>query len=79
MVVSLSNPETRICQILATEAWVKKLASLYFPGSPVLTIAYLENKFVIFGSLAVITISGFRPMALRPRLSPGLPFRSVSV
>jgi len=27
-----------------------------------------------FGNLAIIAFHGFRPMALRPRLSPGLPF-----
>ncbi len=54
-------------------------ASLFFPGSPALTIVWLRITLVNFGSLAVITNPGFRPMALRPRLSPGLPFRSVSV
>jgi hypothetical protein len=35
---------------------------------------------LIFGSLAVIAglfSARFRPIALRPRLSPGLPFRSA--
>jgi hypothetical protein len=29
---------------------------------------------IIFGSLAIITFADFRPIALRPRLLPGLPF-----
>jgi len=34
----------------------------------------------IFGSLAIIAFKGLRPIALRPRLSPGLPFRiAVSI
>jgi hypothetical protein len=33
--------------------------------------------YVIFGNLAVIACEGGRPMALRPRLSPGLPLSDV--
>jgi hypothetical protein len=31
------------------------------------------NSLVPFGGLAVIILANFRPMALRPRLLPGLP------
>jgi hypothetical protein len=37
-----------------------------------------ETKFAFFGSLAVI-VADFRPIALRRRLSPGLPLSDVSL